>query len=255
MDVDLLTRQAQTLRDLHRPGEPLLLPNAWDAASARAVAEAGFPVIATSSFAVAASLGFPDADSMPADVAFATIARIASGVDLPVTADIEAGYERSADDLVARLLAAGAVGCNLEDTDHHGSNVLVPVEQQVVRLQSVREAGRAAGVPIVINARVDVFMRRSDDPQSLLPEALERGRAYLEAGADCLYPIGLTDASTIEAFVQGVSAPVNIWLRPDGPSRQTLAVMGVARISLAAGLFRAAMAEITRVLETLREEG
>lgn len=247
-----LARRAEKLRTLHHGSEPLLLPNVWDVASARAVAEAGFPVIATSSHAVAASLGFPDSDSIPAEAAFAAIARVAASVELPLTADLEAGYQLPAAELVERLLAAGAVGCNLEDTDHHGPNVLVPMERQAERLRAVREASAAAGVPVVINARIDVFLREPGDPESRLPEALRRGKAYLAAGADCLYPIGLTDHRAIETFVREVGAPVNIWLRPDGPSRDELARMGVARISLAAGLFRLAMAEVQRALADLR---
>lgn len=248
-----LAQQAQRLRDLHHDTEPLLLPNVWDVATASAVAEAGFPVIATSSLAVAASLGFADADSMSPEAAFAAVARIAGAVDRPVTADMEAGYQLPATEFVRRLLEAGAVGCNLEDSDHHGSDVLVPVERQAERLGEVRAAAGVAGVPIVINARTDVFLRGVGDPESRLPEAVRRGRAYLAAGADCVYPIGLTDPDAIGTFVREVGGPVNIWLRPDGPSRQELARLGVARISLAAGLFRASMAEIGRLLGTLKE--
>src|SRR5437588_601317 len=115
-----ITRQADTLRHLHHGAAPLLLPNAWDVASARAVEEAGYPVIATSSYAVAASLGVPDADTMGPELAFGAIARIVASVDAPVTADLEGGYQLPAGELVDRLLSAGAVGCNLEDTDHHG---------------------------------------------------------------------------------------------------------------------------------------
>ena len=249
-----LSGQARILRDLHQGPVPLLLPNVWDAATTGAVAGAGFPVIATSSHAVAASLGFPDADAMPAEAAFAAVARIAAATDLPVTADLEAGYGLPPAEFVARLLAAGAVGCNLEDTDHHGPDVLVPVEQQVERLRAIREASESVGVPIVINARIDVFIREAGDPATRLSEAIRRGRAYLAAGADCLYPIGLTDAAAIETFVREVGAPVNIWLRPDAPSRATLAQLGVARISLAAGLFRRAMAEVQKVLDELTAE-
>jgi 2-methylisocitrate lyase-like PEP mutase family enzyme len=241
-----LSHQAQTLRNLHYSTKPLLLPNVWEVASARAVAGAGFPVIATSSYAVAASLGFPDADVMPTAAAFETVARIAASVDLPVTADLEAGYRLPAPELVERLLGAGAVGCNLEDTDHHGPDVLVPVERRAERPRAVREASEAAGVPIVINARIDVFLHEVGSPASRLLEAIERGKAYLAAGVDCLYPIGLTDLETIGAFVRAVGAPVNIWLRPDGPLRETLARVGVARISLPTGLFRRAMAEVRR---------
>jgi 2-methylisocitrate lyase-like PEP mutase family enzyme len=242
---------ARTLRGLHHGSKPLLLPNVWDAASATAVEEAGFPAIATSSLAVAASLGFPDTDVMPAAAAFDAISRISSAVDLPVSADLEAGYRLPAMELVERLVEAGAVGCNLEDTDHHGADLLVPTERQAERLRTIREASERTGVPVVINARIDVFLRDWDEPPSRLPEAIRRGKAYLAAGADCLYPIGLTDPVSIESFVREVQGPVNIWLRPDGPSRETLAALGVARISLAAGLFRRAMAEVKRALSEL----
>lgn len=246
-----LAHQAETLRRLHHDSQPLLLPNVWDVASARAVAEAGFPIVATSSHAVAASLGHPDTDSMPVEEAFGAIARIARAVEVPVTADLEAGYRLPAPELVERLLGAGAVGCNLEDTDHHGADVLVPIERQADRLRAVRQASQEAGVPVVINARIDVFLREVGDPQSRLPQAIRRGQAFIAAGADCLYPIGLGDPAAIEVFVREVGAPVNIWLRPDGPSRQTLAELGVARISLAGGLFRRAMVEITHALHEL----
>jgi len=247
-----LAQQAELLRSLHHASQPLVLPNAWDVATARAVVAAGFPVVASSSHAVAESLGFPDNDTMPPDVAFGAVARIAAAVDVPVTADVEAGYELAAADFIARLLGAGAVGCNLEDSDHHGSGVLVPLERQVERLQAVRQAATAAGVPVVINARVDVFIRNAGEPETRLDEAIRRGKAYLGAGADCLYPIGLTDTATIETLVRELEAPVNIWLRPNGPSRQRLAELGVARISLASGLFRRAMSEVQRALEELR---
>lgn len=249
-----LARQADTLRALHHGSQPLLLPNAWDVATAKAVVAAGFPVVATSSHAVAESLGFPDNDTMPADVAFGAVARIAEAVDVPVTADVEAGYELSATDFIARLLEAGAVGCNLEDSDHHGSGLLVPLERQVERLRAVRQAADAAAVPVVINARVDVFIRNAGEPDTQLDEAIRRGKAYLEAGADCIYPIVLSDPERIEILVRALAAPINIMLRPNGPSRQTLAELGVARISLATGLFRRAMSEVQRALEELKGE-
>ncbi|MGH2447135.1 MAG: isocitrate lyase/PEP mutase family protein [Chloroflexota bacterium] len=247
-------QQAETLFDLHHGSQPLLLPNVWDVASAQAVAGEGFPVIATSSRAIAASLGFPDADVMPADTAFDAVRRIAGDVDLPVTADLEAGYQLPAADFVERLLQAGAVGCNLEDTDHHGSSMLAPIERQSDRLRAIRRATNDAGVRIVINARIDIFLHGSGDPQSHLAEAIERGKAYLSSGADCLYPIGLEDTSVIAEFVREVDAPVNIWLRPNGPSLEALAKLGVARVSLASGLFHVAMKEVQRQLRKLRAE-
>ena len=244
--------QADTLRRLHHGSEPLLLPNVWDVASARAVTGAGFPVVATSSHAIAASLGLPDADVMAPELAFDVVARIAASVDVPVTADLEAGYQLPADELVERLLRAGAVGCNLEDTDHHGRDVLVPLGRQAARLRTVRQASEAAGVPLVINARIDVFLREAGEPEARLSEAIRRGQAYRAAGADCLYPIGLSEPSAIRTFVREVGAPVNIRLHPDGPSRQALAALGVARISLVTGLFRRSIEAIERALDELR---
>jgi 2-methylisocitrate lyase-like PEP mutase family enzyme len=249
-----LAQKAEMLRSLHHKSQPLVLPNAWDVATALVVEAAGFPVVATSSFAVAESLGQPDSDSMPPDLAFGVVSRVANAVTTPVTADLEAGYQLQPEDLVARILESGAVGCNFEDTDHHGSDAFVPIERQAERLRAVRQAADAAGVPLVINARIDLFLRGSGDASSLLEEAVQRGKAYLDAGADCLYPIGLTDAGVIEAFVRAVQAPVNIWLRPDGPSRQQLSELGVARISLAAGLFRRALGEFQRAVEELGVE-
>lgn len=250
MESDLI-QQAELLRSLHHGSQPLLLPNVWDVASARAVEAAGFPVVATSSYAIAESVGLDDSDSMPVEIVFEVIKRVARGVTVPVTADIEAGYQLPASDLVARLLDAGAVGCNLEDADHHGSDRLVPLDQQVERLRSIRRAADAAGVPLVINARSDVFLLEVGEPETQLDEAIRRSKAYLESGVDCLYPIGLTDASSIGTFVHEVGAPVNIWLRADGPSLRTLDALGVARVSLATGLFRRAMSEIGRALDEL----
>jgi 2-methylisocitrate lyase-like PEP mutase family enzyme len=228
----------------------LVLPNVWDVASARAVAESGFPVLATSSSAVAASLGYEDGDSMPVDEVFGMIARISRAVDLPVTADVEAGYRLSPDELVGRLLAAGAVGCNIEDTDHHADGApLVPAAHQAERIAAIRAAAARAGVDVVVNARVDLFRRPSGDLAELTERAVERARAYREAGADCVYPIRLSDPELIATFVASVSAPVNILVQDDGPPLGELARLGIARASLAGGLFRAALAGVRARLQ------
>jgi 2-methylisocitrate lyase-like PEP mutase family enzyme len=154
--------RADALRRLHTGLRPLILPNAWDAASARLVVRGGFPVVATSSGAVAATLGYEDSDSMPVDEAFGVLARIARRLPVPVTADLEAGYRLSPKDLVERLLEAGAVGCNLEDTDHHGKTDLLDAGENAERLRAVRQAATDAGVDIVLNARVDVLRLEGD---------------------------------------------------------------------------------------------
>ncbi len=247
-----LAALATTLRELHKPGDPLLLANVWDAASARMVEELGFPALATSSAAVAATLGENDTDSMPAELAFGAVRRIASAVALPVTADLEAGYGLSAQEFVTRLLASGAVGCNLEDSDHHGEGSLVDLDVQTTRITGVKEAARRAGVDIVLNARVDAWVRHIGEPDMQLAEGIRRGRAYLAAGADCVYPILLGDERGIGAFVDGVGGPVNVMFRKGVPSLDVLRRLGVARVSLAGALFRAAMAAAKTTAEQFR---
>ena len=208
-DVSALAERAEVLRRLHAGPRPLVLPNAWDVASARLVVKAGFPVVATSSGAIAATLGYEDNDSTPVDEAFGAIARITRSVSVPVTADVEAGYGLSPEDLVARLLDAGAVGCNLEDTDHHGGAGLVDADENAERLRAVRHAATEAGVDVVLNARVDV-LGREGDRRELFEEAVRRARRYLQAGADCVFPIRLADDALIGEFVRRVEGPVNI---------------------------------------------
>ena len=237
---------AERLRSLHG-SPPLLLANGWDAASARLVEEVGFPAVATSSAAVAAVHGADDADAMHPDVAFGALAEIAAAVSVPVTADVEAGYGLDPDAFAGRLLAAGAVGCNLEDSDHHGGGVLVPAEAQAERLAAIKQAARGRGVDIVLNARVDTYLRGVDDP---LAETIRRGRLYREAGADCVYPIFLADLGAIRELVAELG-PVNVLLRPGGPTVAELAGAGVARISVGSGLFKLAQASLRDAAERL----
>jgi 2-methylisocitrate lyase-like PEP mutase family enzyme len=194
--TDLHSR-CDLLRSLHRPGEPLLLPNAWDVATARAVAGAGYPVVATTSAGVAGALGHEDHEAAPAEEMLAAAARIARGVDVPVTVDAEAGYGMEPAALVAALRDAGAAGCNLEDTDYAAGGTLRDPGAHAEWLRAVREAATEDDYPLVINARVDVFLwpfLAGAEPGSqadLVPEALPRAKAYLDAGVDCVYPIAL----------------------------------------------------------------
>lgn len=247
-----LAEQARVLRALHRPGEPLVLPNAWDVPSAKAVQAAGFPVVATGSAAVAEALGYADHEATPPAEVFAATARIASSVILPVTADVESGYGLSAGDLVEGLLGAGAVGCNLEDT-RHPANELVDPDTQAAWIAEVRAAASAAGVDLVVNARTDVFLHQWGTPEERLAEAVRRSRAYLEAGADCAYPILADDADDIAALVKGIGGPVNALARPQAPSLAQLASLGVARISYGPGLYRASQAYLGQLLSKVAE--
>ncbi len=208
-----------------------------DVASARAVERAGAAAIATSSSAVAESLGFEDGEKAPTDEMFAAIARIARGVSLPVTADVEGGYGLGAPELVERLVGAGAAGMNVEDTDRGGPVLgLLSVGVQSERIAGMRAAAEAAGVPLVINARIDLYLRGAGSLQQRTDAAIERGSAYLAAGADCVYPIFLADAEAIGRIIRELDAPVNVLLRPGTPSIAELAHLGVRRISVGGGL-------------------
>src|SRR3954453_14382819 len=203
------------LRSLHRPGAPLLLPNAWDVATARAVVAAGYPAVARTSGGGRAPRGYEDPERAPRDEMLAAAARIARGVEAPVTVDAEAGYGMDPAELVAALRSAGAAGCNLEDTDHAAGTLRDP-ERHAEWLGAVREAASQDGYGLVINARVDVFVgpffagAGPGTQEELVPEALRRANAYLEAGADCVFPIALWERDALRRFTWEVHGPVNV---------------------------------------------
>ncbi|MFG1702369.1 isocitrate lyase/phosphoenolpyruvate mutase family protein [Nonomuraea sp. M3C6] len=236
---------AAALRSLHVPGTPLVLPNVWDAASARAVQEAGFPAVATGSAAVARVLGYADGEGTPVGEMMAAVARVVRAVDVPVTADVERGYRLKPAELAERLLATGAVGCNLEDSIP-GTGELADAGAQADFLAGVRDA---AGPGLVINARIDTYIRGRTSRE----EAVERGRRYLAAGADCVYPIGLGDEDEIRALVGELGAPVNVLFRPGVPALARLGELGVARISFGGGLHQAAHVYAQGLFAKVRE--
>ncbi len=223
---------AARFRALHHgrtPEDPLVLPGPWDAASARVFAAAGFPALATPSAGVAASLGYADG-ATPADEMFAAVARIARAVDVPVSADVEDGYGLAPEELVERLLDAGAVGCNLEDS---ADGVLKDPAEHAEWLAAVREA---AGDRLFLNARIDTFLRGVDDPGA----AVGRAAAYVAAGADCVYPIA-APVAVLPLLRAGIQGPVNVLARPgEGPSPAELGGLGATRITFGPGLQRAA---------------
>jgi 2-methylisocitrate lyase-like PEP mutase family enzyme len=264
-DAAELTNRCHRLRSLHRPGTPLLLPNAWDAATARAVVAAGFPVVATTSWGVAAALGYEDHEGAPAAEMFAAAARIARCVDVPVTVDAEAGYGMEPRALVAALRDAGAAGCNLEDTEYtpgiphdHAAGTLRDPTRQAEWLRSVRQAAEEQDYPLVINARVDNFLSpfirdEAGTQLKLVPEALERASAYMEAGADCVYPIALWEPDALGRFMSDVRGPVNVTRVPQVSSVADLAALGVSRVSWALYLYFASMAHFEDQLRAIKE--
>ena len=243
--ASLVTMPAALLA-MHAGPRPLILPNVWDPVSARAFAEAGFGALATSSSAVAATLGYADGET-PGELMLAAVARIARSVTIPVTADVETGYGLAPAELVARLIETGVAGCNLEDSDR-ASGLLTEPEKQADFLAAVRAE---AGAELVINARVDVYVRHPGGADSMNDRAegqratddtIARANRYLAAGADCAYPI-LAPASAMEELVRRIQGPVNALFRPGGLTLADLAGLGVARITFGGGLHaRAAQA-------------
>lgn len=245
-----LSERCELLRSLHVPGRPLVLPNAWDVVSAKAVEAAGFPVVATTSAGVAEALGYEDHEGAPVEEMLAAAKRIASAVSVPVTVDSEAGYGLAPDTLVEALHDVGAAGCNLEDTDH-GSGAIREAGEHARTLAAVREAASARDYPLVVNARVDVFILdagKTAQPE-LVEEAVGRARAYLEAGADCVYPILLHERDAIAELVDRVDGPVNVLAAPNAPPLDELARLGVARVSQGPFLFRRLMKQLDAWLD------
>ena len=249
--------QADILRALHKGPKILVLPNAWDAASARLVEAEGFPAIATTSAGVAASLGYPDGGVVPANEMIEAVARIARSVKVPVTADIEHAYAAAPDavaDVVLRVIAAGAVGINLEDCVP-GASDLEPLALQVDKIKAIIRASNQAGVRVVVNARTDGFLRGFGAPETRLGIAIERGKAFLEAGADCVFVPGVKDAATIGALVTGIGGPVNVLAVEGSPSLAELEALGVARVSMGSGPMRATMAVLRDIARELKTAG
>jgi 2-methylisocitrate lyase-like PEP mutase family enzyme len=240
--VSRLRELAATLRELHRPGDPVVLPNAWDPPSARRLAATGAAALATTSVGVAEALGYEDGEVTPGHEMLAAVGRIAAAVELPVTADLEAGYGLSPDELVTGVLEAGVVGLNQEDTDHTSGRMKDP-DTHAERLAAIKEAGRRAGVDVVLNARVDSFLRAAPDadPDAVVDDAVARGRRYAEAGADCVYPIAARGRAAIRRLVEEIGAPVNIVAVSGGLGRSELAALGVARVSFGGGLAEVAL--------------
>lgn len=255
------TDQAEKARKflaLHKGPKTLLLPNAWDVASARIFEEAGFPAIATTSAGVANSLGYPDGQHIRPDEMLEVVRRIAEAVSVPVTADMEAGYGQTPEEVAATaggVLEAGAVGMNLEDTIEERPDSLADLSLQKERIRAILEVTRSAGILLVLNARSDVILAGVGEPATRAQRTIERLEAYREAGAQSLFAPGVKDKETIAQLVRGVHGPLNILATAGTPPIAELEKIGVARVSLGSGPMRATMALVARIACQLREEG
>ncbi|QUW77926.1 isocitrate lyase/phosphoenolpyruvate mutase family protein [Streptomyces mirabilis] len=253
---------ALAFRALHTPGRPLVLPNAWNTASARLVEEAGAAAMATTSAGLAWDLGTADGDRLDRDRALGAVARVAAAVRVPVSADIESGYAKDAagvGDTIRAVLAAGAVGVNIEDALYDGEGgegdggrgPLRPVAEQAERIAAARAAADAAGVPLFINARIDTVLRGAGG----VGETLERAAAFLAAGADGIFVPGAVDPGTVKSLVAGAEGPLNVLVGPGAPPVAELAALGVARISAGSSIAQAAHAVVRRAARELLSAG
>jgi 2-methylisocitrate lyase-like PEP mutase family enzyme len=247
---------AKRFLELHTSGRLLVLPNAWDAGSARIFEHAGFQALGTTSAGVALSLGYPDGERVSRAEMLEAVRRIASAVAIPVTADLEAGYGPAVSDAVETArgaIAAGAVGMNFEDST--SDDRLVDAAAQVERIRAIRKVAEAERIALVLNARTDVFLLQIGEPAGRFDEAVRRANAYREAGADCLFVPGVTDAETIGRLVRAIKGPLNVLAGRGTPPTAELERLGVARVSIGGGPMRAALTLTHRVAQELRERG
>jgi 2-methylisocitrate lyase-like PEP mutase family enzyme len=252
------SEKAIQFRQLHRGPAPLILPNVWDVASARIFEEASFPALATTSAGIAFSLGYPDGQRILPEEMIARIGRIARGVRVPLSADIESGYgptPEGAAKVTRDLIQAGAIGMNLEDASGDPGHPLLDLELAVEKIKAVREAAMQAGVPVVVNARTDVYLLPNAQAATGYDEAHRRLIAYRDAGADCVFAPGLKDADTIGRLARDLQCPLNILAVAGSPSIPELQKLGVARVSLGSGPMRATLTLLRRMAEELKSSG
>ena len=251
-------KKAEALRAMHSAPQLLLLANVWDVASARIVEECGFPALATSSAGVAFSQGYRDGEKIPPQQMIAVIGRIAAAIRVPLTADAEAGYGSEPEDAARtarEVIEAGAVGMNLEDATGDAVHPLAELSVQLEKIRAVRQASEQAGVPLVLNARTDVYLLEVGEPGRRYDETLRRLAAFRDAGADCVFVPGLCDPPSIGRLVADLNCPLNILAVSGSPSVAQLAALGVKRISLGSGPMRATLGFLRRLATELQTQG
>jgi 2-methylisocitrate lyase-like PEP mutase family enzyme len=256
--MEFQTDKAIQFRQLHRGPRMLILPNAWDVASARVFEDTGFPAIATTSAGIAFSLGYPDGQRIPREEMMARIARITRAVHVPVTADVEWGYGSTPEDAAKttrELIQAGVCGMNLEDASGRSDQPLASLESAVNKIKAACEAAAQTHGEIVINARTDIYLLPGGNPDADYTEAVRRLLAFRDAGADCVFAPGLTEATTIEHLAKAVECPLNILVGPGSPSIPELEKLGVARVSVGSGPMRATLGLLRRIAEELKTSG
>lgn len=248
--------KAQQLLSLHNNGKLLILPNVWNPIGARMLEAKGFPAVATASAAIAESLGYSDGEQIKLDTMLEMVARIVRSVNVPVTADLEAGYSDTIEGLqenIGRLLDTGAAGINFEDSFDHGSR-LRSIPKQVERIKAIRQVAERRGVHLVINARTDSFFADGfSSDEERLEDAITRVNAYYKAGADCVYPIGRGDKETLAVLRKRVNAPINVLATAKTASLKELQELGINRVSFGPYIFRSLLAKMSAMQDEIKD--
>jgi 2-methylisocitrate lyase-like PEP mutase family enzyme len=249
--------KAEFFRGLHHGKHPMVLPNAWDVPSARMFENCGFPVVATSSAGVMVSLGYPDGEIIERDEYLEAVRRITKVISIPLSVDIVGGFGNTAGEVsstIERVISIGAIGINIEDFVP-ATKKLDPMEKQVGKLEAIKSQAASSDIPLVINARTDALRYAEGDDEAKLQEAIRRASAYRDAGADCVYPMGLTNREAISRFVRALECPVNVMIRKGLPSLAELEELGVARVSFGPDASYAAMGLLKKISREILENG
>lgn len=252
MSDQVLQARAAALLALHVPGNPVILPTVWDAWSAKLAVDAGFAALTVGSHPVADSVGKPDGEGMSFDDLTTRVAQITSAVDVPISVDAESGYGEDPKRLIDGLLAAGAVGLNVEDTVHKEGGRIRTDDEHAALVGELRKAADAAGVHVVINARTDLFLRQIGDEADRFDRAVTKLKLAAEAGADCLYPVGRHDPDTLRRLADELPLPINAIALPDLDDPASFGPLGVGRISFGPFLQRALSARAEELLARWR---
>ncbi len=257
VDLKLQSAKAETLRQLHQGSHAVIFPNVWDATSARVVEELGYPAVATTSAGIANMLGYVDGQNISRDEMLSIVGLIARVVRVPVTADMEAGYSDTSDQMyetATALIYSGGVGLNLEDSEA-GESRLIDLPHYLEKIAAIREASTKVGVSLVLNARTDAYWWKGAEPATRMAETVRRANAFRQAGADCVFVPGLSDLEEIRLFLRESPGPLNVLFGPGVPSIPELEAAGVCRVSIGSGGYRTAIGIMQKLARELKEQG
>jgi len=258
MSENIQQKKAKQLLELHKGDKLLVMPNIWNPITARILEAKGFPAAATASAAISTSLGYRDGEKIKLSTHLDIIERIVKSVNIPVTADIESGYALDIPELkgsINKIIDTGVAGINIEDSKGKEGEIR-DIDEQCERLETVREISREKGLHLVINARVDCFLSKKDKPlNEVIKEVIKRANAYINAGADCVYPVGVLDLETIKSLRKAISSPINILGSHRTIPLKTMQEIGINRVTFGPFVFRSAIKKFVNIIEDLGNLG